>query len=66
LGSAIAPPSVGGKFFSLLTAVLTVVRRAARELTAADGATVVLREGDLCFYADENAISSLWKGRSFR
>jgi signal transduction histidine kinase len=48
-----------------LTSVMTVVRRAARELTAADGATFVLREGDLCFYADENAISPLWKGRSF-
>jgi signal transduction histidine kinase len=44
---------------------MTVVRRAARELTAADGATFALREGDLCFYADENAISPLWKGRRF-
>ncbi len=45
--------------------VMDVVRRAARELTGADGATFVLREGDQCFYAEENAISPLWKGKRF-
>lgn len=45
--------------------VLSIVRRAARELTGADGATFVLREGDVCFYADEDAIAPLWKGRRF-
>ncbi len=44
---------------------MDIVRRAARELTGADGATFVLREGDQCFYAEENAISPLWKGRRF-
>lgn len=44
---------------------MAVVRVAARELTGADGATFVLREGHQCFYADENAISPLWKGRRF-
>jgi signal transduction histidine kinase len=34
-------------------------------LTGADGATFVLREGDLCYYADEDAISPLWKGQRF-
>lgn len=48
-----------------LRAIMKVVRTAARELTAADGATFVLRDGDQCFYADENAISPLWKGRRF-
>lgn len=48
-----------------MDAVRLVVRDAARELTGADGATFVLREGDLCFYADENAIQPLWKGRKF-
>src|SRR5438105_238243 len=38
---------------------------AARQLTGADGATFVLREGDECFYADEDAIEPLWKGRRF-
>ncbi|WP_224369077.1 sensor histidine kinase [Hyalangium versicolor] len=45
--------------------VMTLVRRAARELTGADGVTFVLREGDLVFYADEDAIAPLWKGQRF-
>ena len=45
--------------------VQRVVRRAGRRLTGADGATFVLREGDLCHYADEDAISPLWKGQRF-
>ena len=45
--------------------VMAVVRRAARDLTGADGATFVLREGDQCHYADEDAISPLWKGSRF-
>lgn len=48
-----------------LEAVAAVVRRAARELTGADGATFVLRDRDQCFYAEENAIAPLWKGRRF-
>lgn len=42
-----------------------IVRRAARELTGADGATVVLREGDQCHYVDQDAIGPLWKGQRF-
>jgi GAF domain-containing protein len=42
-----------------------VVRSAARSVTGADGATFVLRDGDLCFYADEDAIAPLWKGQRF-
>jgi diguanylate cyclase (GGDEF)-like protein len=45
--------------------VQRVVRTAARRLTAADGATLVLRDGDECFYADEDAIEPLWKGERF-
>ena len=48
-----------------LDAVTDIVRRAARELTGADGATFVLRDGDKCFYAEENAIAPLWKGKRF-
>lgn len=48
-----------------LEAVMTVVRRAARELTGADGATFVLRDEDKCFYAEEDAIAPLWKGQRF-
>jgi signal transduction histidine kinase/ActR/RegA family two-component response regulator len=43
--------------------VQQVVREAARGLTGADGATFVLRDGDCCFYADEDAIAPLWKGQ---
>lgn len=42
-----------------------IVRSAARTLARADGATFVLREGDRCFYADEDAIAPLWKGQRF-
>lgn len=42
-----------------------IVRHAARELTGADGATFVLRDGDKCHYVDEDAISPLWKGLRF-
>lgn len=45
--------------------VCNIVRRAARELTGADGVTFVLRKGNHCFYADEDAIGPLWKGRQF-
>jgi len=48
-----------------LEGVMSVVRHAARELAGADGATFVLREGDQCFYADEDAIGPLWKGQRF-
>src|SRR5262245_54236358 len=48
-----------------LDAIMVIVRRAARELTDADGATFVLRDQNLCYYADEDAISPLWKGQRF-
>jgi signal transduction histidine kinase len=52
-------------FARTLEAVMKVVRTAARELTGADGATFVLRDKDQCYYADEDAISPLWKGQRF-
>lgn len=45
--------------------VMEIVLAAARELTGADGAAFILKEGEDCYYADENAISPLWKGRRF-
>ncbi len=48
-----------------LDAVRSIVRSAARELTGADGASFVLRDGDQCHYADEDAIGPLWKGLRF-
>ena len=35
------------------------------KLVGADGATFVLRDGDCCYYVDEDAISPLWKGQRF-
>lgn len=49
-----------------LQTVTGVVRTTARKLTGADGAAFVLRENDLCYYADEDAISPLWKGQRFK
>lgn len=48
-----------------LTHVGRVVRTAARTVTGALGATFVLRDGDQCFYADEDAIAPLWAGQRF-
>ena len=48
-----------------LEEIQTIVRTGARRLTGADGATFVLRDGQQCFYRDEDAIGPLWKGQRF-
>lgn len=48
-----------------LNTVMDIVRHSVRDLTGSDGATFVLREGDYCYYAEEDAISPLWKGNRF-
>src|SRR4029079_14724328 len=48
-----------------LETVMAIVRRAAREFTGAAGATFVLRDENRCYYADEDAISPLWKAQRF-
>lgn len=48
-----------------LETIMAIVRVAARQLTNADGASFVLRDQDYCFYADEDAIAPLWKGKRF-
>jgi GAF domain-containing protein len=45
--------------------VQQVVRTSARELTGCDGATFVLRDKGMCYYADEDAIAPLWMGSRF-
>jgi two-component sensor histidine kinase len=45
--------------------IMEAVVQPARALLGAGGATFVLREGDYCYYAEENAISPLWKGQRF-
>lgn len=48
-----------------VAAIVEIVRHAARELVDADGATFVLRDGDQCYYVDEDAIEPLWRGMRF-
>lgn len=48
-----------------LPEIMSVLAPSVRHLTGADGVTVVLRDHDLCYYAEEDAISPLWKGRRF-
>lgn len=46
-------------------AIMDIVRHAARNLVGADGAAFIVREGENAFYAEEDAIGPLWKGRRF-
>ncbi|MDX1901008.1 MAG: histidine kinase dimerization/phosphoacceptor domain -containing protein [Gammaproteobacteria bacterium] len=48
-----------------LESIISIVRTEARALTGADGATFILRDEGCCYYADEDAISPLWKGKRF-
>ncbi|MEA4816408.1 MAG: HD domain-containing phosphohydrolase [Lachnospiraceae bacterium] len=48
-----------------LDTVMNIVRHSVRNLTGSDGATFVLRDGNFCFCAEEDAISPLWKGTRF-
>jgi putative nucleotidyltransferase with HDIG domain len=48
-----------------LPEVQGIVGTAARRVAHADGAAIILREGDQSFYADEHAISPVFKGRRF-
>lgn len=48
-----------------LVTVVNIVKSAARDLSGADGASFILRDGNLSSYVDEDAISPLWKGKRF-
>lgn len=48
-----------------LVTVVNIVKSAARDLSGADGASFILRDGHLSSYVDEDAISPLWKGKRF-
>ncbi|SHJ86307.1 PAS domain S-box-containing protein [Tangfeifania diversioriginum] len=45
--------------------VQEIVAKSARKLIGADGATLVFRENNHCFYVNEDAIQPLWKGKKF-
>jgi GAF domain-containing protein len=46
--------------------VCGVLRTVARALVRSDGLTFILRDGELCYYTEEDAIAPLWKGQRFR
>jgi signal transduction histidine kinase/CheY-like chemotaxis protein len=48
-----------------LQSIMDIIRHSARNLVGADGASFILRDGDNCFYAEEDALAPLWKGRRF-
>jgi signal transduction histidine kinase len=48
-----------------LEGVQAVIRASVRRVVAADGLTLVLRDEDRCYYADEDAVAPLWKGQRF-
>lgn len=58
---------IGAKLASArrLEDVQQVVKVAARQLAGAHGATFVLLDHDMCYYADEDSMSPLWKGQRF-
>jgi GAF domain-containing protein len=48
-----------------LNEVELALRSSARAAVDADGVTVVRREGDQCYYSQEDAMSPLWQGQRF-
>jgi len=48
-----------------LPSLTTIILRAVRELTGADGATLILSDNGQCHYIDEDAIGPLWRGQRF-
>lgn len=45
--------------------IVEAIRTSARRLIGCDGIAIVIRDGDLCHYIEEDAIGPLWKGRKF-
>lgn len=45
--------------------IVDIVRRAARQLTGAEGAAFALREGEYAHCVAESAVAPLWQGRRF-
>jgi signal transduction histidine kinase len=50
---------------SNMQSIMDIVRHCARNLVRADGASFIVRDGENSFYAEEDAIGPLWKGRRF-
>ncbi len=48
-----------------MKAAVDVLRTTAREIAGAEGIAVVLRDGEFCHYAAEDAVGALWTGQRF-
>jgi len=48
-----------------MKAVVDILRATAREIAEAEGIAVVLRDGEFCHYAAEDAVGPLWAGKRF-
>jgi diguanylate cyclase (GGDEF)-like protein len=46
-----------------LEQIMEIALTAARKITNCDGATFIILDHGLCYYADENSIAPLWKGQ---
>lgn len=45
--------------------IVEVIRAGARRLVGCDGIAMIIRDGELCHYVEEDAVGPLWKGRKF-
>lgn len=45
--------------------VVETIRQVSRRLVGSDGIAIILRDGDLCHYLEEDAVGPLWKGGKF-
>jgi PAS domain S-box-containing protein len=48
-----------------MKAVVDILRSTARETAEAEGIAVILRDGEFCHYAAEDAVGALWTGQRF-
>jgi signal transduction histidine kinase len=46
--------------------VIEAVRASARGLMGCEGIAIIRRDGDLCYYVEEDAVGPLWKGQRFQ
>lgn len=52
-------------FAEQLEEVQHLIKVAARRVADSQGSTLVLLDGEFCYYADEDSMSPLWKGQRF-
>jgi len=48
-----------------MESIMQIGGTSARKILNSDGAAFILRDNNECYYADEDAISPLWKGKRF-